>query len=88
MQELSLAELTQLLPESDQALAVRSGLAVVPTLGQQIKTLEKTVTKPLKDTPAYEQLLTVEGIGSILAQTITLETGDLRRFPTVGNYAS
>src|SRR5215475_7137558 len=88
MQELSLAELTKLLPESDQALAVRSGLAVVHTLGQQIKTLEKTVTKHLKDTPAYEQLLTVDGIGSILAQTIMLETGDMRRFPTVGNYAS
>src|SRR5215475_7574603 len=88
MQELSLAELTKLLPESDQALAVRSGLAVVHTLSQQIKTLEKTVTKHLKHTPAYEQLLTVDGIGSILAQTIMLETGDMRRFPTVGNYAS
>jgi len=36
----------------------------------------------------YEQLLTVAGIGTILAQTIALETGDIRRFPTVGNYAS
>jgi transposase len=88
MQELSLAELTQLLPESDQALAVRSGLAVLQTLGQQIKTLEKAVTKHLKHTAAYEQLLTVDGIESILAQTITLETGDMCRFPTVGHYAS
>src|SRR5438046_2526159 len=65
MQELSLAERTQLLPESDQALAVRSGLAVLQTLGQQIKTLEKAVTKHLKHTAADEQLLTVDGIGSI-----------------------
>jgi transposase len=36
---------------------------------------------------AYEQLLTVKGIGTILAQTITLETGDINRFPTVGNSA-
>jgi transposase len=88
MQELSLAELTQLLPESDQALAVRSGLTVLQTLGQQIKILEKTVTKHLKHTAAYEPLLTVDGIGSMLAQTITLETGDMCRFPTVGHYAS
>jgi transposase len=88
MQELSVAELTKLLPESDQALAVRSGLVVVHTLSQQIKTWEKTVTKPLKHTPAYEPLLTVDGIGSIVAQTITLATGDLRRFPVVGNDAS
>src|SRR6266567_1859136 len=39
-------------------------------------------------TAAYEQLLTVDGIGTILAQTITLETGAISRFPTVGNYAS
>src|SRR4030095_13146668 len=88
IQALSVAELTQLLPEAEQALAVRSGLAVLHTLSQQIKTLEKTVTKHLKHTPAYQQLLTVDGIGSILAQTITLETGDMRRFPTVGQYAS
>jgi hypothetical protein len=50
--ELSLAELTQLLPESDQALAVRSGLAVLPTLSQQSNTLAKTGTKHLKHTAA------------------------------------
>jgi transposase len=33
-------------------------------------------------------LLTVAGIGSILAQTITLDTGDMCRFPTVGHDAS
>ena len=42
----------------------------------------------LKHTPAYEQLLTVDGIGTILAQTIVLETGHIGRFPTVGQYAS
>src|SRR5262249_23451548 len=52
-------------------------------LRQQIKTLEKTVHKRLHHTPAYEQLLTVDGIGTILAQTITLETGAISRFPTV-----
>ena len=33
-------------------------------------------------------MLTVQGIGTILAQTITLETGTISRFPTVGHYAS
>lgn len=28
------------------------------------------------------------GIGKILGLTITLETGDIRRFPTVGDYVS
>jgi transposase len=67
--------------------AVRD-LAVFHTLHEQIITLEKTVSASLKHTPAYGQLLTVDGIGTILAQTIVLETGDIGRFPTVGHYAS
>jgi transposase len=72
----------------DQVLAVTSSLAVLDCLSHQIKTLEQTVHKRLKHTPSYEQLLTVDGIGTILAQTIALETGTIGRFPTVGNYAS
>jgi transposase len=85
---LTKQELAALLPEVDQVLAVTSSLAVLDCLSQQIKTLEQTVHKRLKHTPSYEQLLTVDGIGTILAQTIMLESGDMGRFPTVGNYAS
>jgi transposase len=85
---LTLEALERLLPEPDQVLAVTSSLAVVHCLGQPIKTLEKAVSKRLKHTSAYEQLLTVDGIGTILAQTIVLATGAIRRFATVGNDAS
>jgi transposase len=88
IRELTKQELEGLLSEVDQVLAVTSSLAVLDCLSQQIKTLEQTVHKRLKHTPAYEQLLTVDGIGTILAQTITLESGDMSRFPTVGNSAS
>jgi transposase len=85
IQELTKKDLTSLLAEEPQVLAVTSSLTVWDCLRQQITTLEKTVHKRLNHTPSYEQLLTVAGIGPILAQTITLETGDIRRFPTVGN---
>jgi transposase len=88
LQELTKQDLKSLLAEEPQVLAVTSSLAVLDCLRQQIKTLEKTVHKRLHHTPAYEQLLTVDGIGTILAQTITLEPGAISRFPTVGNYAS
>jgi transposase len=88
MQELTKEDLSTLLAEAAQVLAVTSSLVVLDCLRQQIKTLEKTIHKCLKHTPAYEQLLTVQGIGTILAQTIALETGAISRFPTVGNYAS
>src|SRR5215467_5482572 len=48
-------DLARLLPESDQVLVVRSGLAVLHTLGEQITALEETVSQSLKHTPAYEQ---------------------------------
>ncbi len=54
-----------LLPEADQVLAVTSSLALLDCLSQQITTLEKAVTTSLKHKPAYEQLLRVEGIGTI-----------------------
>jgi len=88
IRELTKSALEGLLPEADQVLAVTSSLAVLDCLSQQIKTLEQTVQQRLQQTSAYEQLLTGKGIGPILAQTITLETGDVRRFPAVGNYAS
>jgi transposase len=88
IQELTRQDLTTLLAEETQVLAVTSSLVVVDCLKHQIKTLEKTVHKHLHHTPSYEQLLTVQGIGTILAQTISLETGTIRRFPTVGHYAS
>jgi|SRR5262252_8250986 len=50
--------------------------------------LEQTVHTRLNHTPSSEQLLTVQGIGPILAQTITLETGAISRFPSVGHSAS
>jgi len=88
IQELTKQELQSVLTEEPQVLAVTSSLAVLDCLKHQIKTLEQTVHKRLHHTPSYEQWLTVAGIGTILAQTIALETGDIRRFPSVGNSAS
>ena len=36
----------------------------------------------------YKVLLSVPGIGDVLALTIMLEVGDIRRFATVGDFAS
>ncbi len=88
LQELTKQERTTLLTEETQVLAVTSSLVVLDCLQQQLTTLEKTVHKRLQHTPSDEQWLTGQGIGAILAQTITLETGAISRFPTVGNSAS
>jgi transposase len=88
IQTLTKQELTILLAEETQVLAVTSSLVVLDCLRHQINMLEQSVHKHLHHTPSYEQLLTVQGIGPILAHTITLETGALSRFPSVGHSAS
>jgi transposase len=86
--KLSRQDLKHLLPEAEQVLAVTSSLALLECRSQQMKTLEQAVSKRLKQPPAYEQLLSVHGSGEIVAQTLVLATGDMGRFPTVGNSAA
>jgi transposase len=75
-------------PEADQLLAVTSSLAVLDCLSHQSKAWAKSVHQRLHHTPAYAQRLTVKGIGPLVAQTIALATGAIRRCPTVGHSAS
>ncbi len=73
---------------SDLALAIKANLAVMRNLEGEIAKLERVVKERVKLKPAYRYLLTVSGIGQILALTIMLETGDIRRFAKVENFAS
>ncbi|HDJ22581.1 MAG TPA: IS110 family transposase [Candidatus Aminicenantes bacterium] len=81
-------EMDDYFEEEDFALAAKTNIASIRFLTQQIEKLEKTVLKKIEILPEFEKLKTVTGIGDILALTIMLETGDIRRFPKVGNYAS
>src|SRR3989449_3619432 len=74
IQELTKQELTTLLAEETQVLAVTSSLVVLDCLKQQIKTLEQTVHKRLHHTPSYEQLLTVQGLGRSEEHTSELQS--------------
>ena len=68
--------------------AVKANLDVIRQLNQQISDLEKMVNQCVANNAAYKKLLTINGVGPILATTIALETGDIRRFPQVGNFSS
>jgi len=82
------ADLEGLRPEAHQGLAVTSRLARLDWLRQQRNTRAKAVTTSLQPTPGAAQLSPVDGIGTILAQTIGRETGDMGRVLTVGNSAA
>jgi transposase len=72
----------------DVSLAVQANRAVSQTLSQQIEALEKRLQQRVSLRPEYRLLKTVPGIGEVLATTIMLETGTIRRFTRVGNFCS
>ena len=85
---LDVQQVDELLPNPDLALAVKANLSVLCSADEQVQILEQTVTQRVKLRPQFSFLKTVPGIGEILALTIMLETGDIRRFASVGNFAS
>jgi transposase len=61
---------------------------LIELLTEKIRRFEKKVLEHARLKPVYECLLTLPGVGTILALTIMLETGDVGRFATVGDYTS
>jgi len=60
----------------------------IERLDQSIKKIEKAVLACARQLPCYRRLCTLPGIGVILAMTITMETGDVQRFKSPGDFAS
>lgn len=60
----------------------------IQALGKSIQKIEKAVFGCAKEIPLYEKLLTIPGIGRILGMTVTMEVGEIKRFPTDGDFAS
>ena len=72
----------------EQKLAMKANLAVMRCLDVQVKALEHSILARAKLRQDYQTLKTVSGIGDVLALTIALETGDVARFDSAGNFAS
>ena len=69
-------------------LAAQNNIAVIAFLKQSITGIEREVKSVITLRDQFTSLLTVPGIGDILALTIMLEVGDISRFPKVGDYSS
>ena len=77
-----------LVGDDNVQLALQSHVVMIRALSLQIKVLEKSILKQVDPSPGFDHLKTASGIGDILAETILLETGDIKRFKGPGNYAS
>ena len=82
------ADLERLLKEEYVVISAQANLDSISFLKQQILGLEKVIKNKVKLSQAFNGLLTVPGIGNILAMTIMLEVGDIGRFAKVGNFTS
>ncbi|PIW64951.1 MAG: IS110 family transposase [Candidatus Omnitrophica bacterium CG12_big_fil_rev_8_21_14_0_65_50_5] len=85
---LKLEEAEKLFSDAHLVLAVMSNFRMFRYLEQEIKVLEKSILREVRLSKGFELLLSVNGIGKILALTIMLETGDIGRFAKAGDYAS
>ena len=88
IKKLTSAEVKYKIKDKNIQQAIFSNLSVLNVLKSNIKTLEKQVLKQMELKPEYQKLTNIPGIGMILALTIMLETGDIKRFAKVGNYSS
>ncbi len=88
IKQLTPDTVSELVAYPEQALALQVTVAVMQHLTEQITQVERAVHARVKLRPAFQALLTVPGIGQTLALTIMLETGEIGRFPTVGQFAS
>ena len=79
----------ELLGESDCLPFVATHqVELIEQLDERIRQFEAKVLQRVQLRSAYTCLLTLPGVGVILALTILLETGDIGRFETVGDYTS
>lgn len=95
-ENMSLAQLKTLKPEEsarlfkhpcDQLIA-REQIELIERLTQSIDRIEEEVLKTASKMSCYRRLQSIPGIGKILGLTITMETGEAKRFPSPGDFAS
>lgn len=77
-----------LIGDENTQLNIQVTTQLIRSATQQIKLLEQNIACQLRDSTDLINLKTVPGIGDILGETILLETGDINRFKSPGNYSS
>ena len=88
LKQMSPKEAPGLYQHPANQLIAQIQLQHIQALDQSIRRIEKGVLACAREIPLYPKLLTLPGVGKILGMTITMEVGDIGRFPTDGDFAS
>ena len=78
----------KLFDQTHLIMSAKASISIMQSLTQQIEIIEKEVMSKISLRKSFHCLLSVPGIGDILALTIMLEVGNINRFGKVGNYSS
>jgi transposase len=86
-QELDLASR---FPDPSARRSAEADLALIDAYDEQIRSVELYLSKAAKvdDPQAYQRLLSVPGVGKVLALVLLYEIHDIRRFPSAGQFLS
>jgi transposase len=87
VKKLEYTGIKRLFPE-EICCAVMASVGLIGHLEKEIDGIEKIIRNKLKLKREFGGLMTMPGIGDILAMTIMLEVGSISRFPTVQDYSS
>lgn len=88
LRAVELTELDPQHPDANRTLAMESTKRVLECIDVEVMRLEKEILRQLKPDPLLRLLKTIAGVGDVLAPTIRLETGEVSRFRSAGNYVS
>ncbi len=88
VKRLTQEQVQQHFADPNLVLAVESNRVILMALSEQIEVLESAILTQAQLDSRYRYLLSISGIGQVLALTIMLETGAIERFRQVGNFAS
>jgi transposase len=88
IKKLTANDIEELFDHPNLVLMATNSWATIEFLKHIIRGIEKRVMSQAKLRKEFTMLLTIPGIGNILALTIMLEVGDIGRFAKVGDYSS
>ena len=88
LKKLTADELSLWIEDPNVRLSMAASLAMVDAASEQIEQLDQAILEQAPTNDRYRLLTTIPGVGPVIASTIHYETGDIGRFPTVGNYVS
>lgn len=88
IKNLTDTQVKEMVTDKNTLAMTMADVETIRYLTNTIEKLEKLLLSQVKLKPEFEKLMTLPGIGKVLAISISLETGPISRFPTPGDYAS